>query len=113
MPLSRPQQEAAMGINNMSPLADEAPPATPNFVSRQGYLNASPEGIDVPHAWTFKGGTGSGINIIDLEWGWNFSHIATAMGSPASVQMPMSARWRFQCQRPPLCLAAPRVHHRL
>ena len=73
MTLNRPQQDAT-GINDMSPLADEAPPATPNFVSRQGYLNAAPEGIDVPHAWTFKGGTGSGINIIDLEWGWNFSH---------------------------------------
>ena len=53
----------------------EGPPATPpDFTSRQGYLNAAPEGIDVRYAWTLPGGGGAGVNIIDLEWGWRFTH---------------------------------------
>ena len=75
MTIERSQtQQPDVSINAMSPLADEAPPVTPNFVSRQGYLNAAPTGIDMAYAKTFRGGTGTDINIIDLEWGWNFSH---------------------------------------
>ena len=66
--------ETSDGINDMTPLADAAPATTPSFVDRQGYLNAAPEGVDARYAWTFRGGTGSNINIIDLEWGWNFNH---------------------------------------
>ncbi len=66
--------DTSMGINDMTPLVEEAPAVTPNFVNRQGYLNPAPEGIDARYAWTFNGGTGADINIIDLEWGWNFNH---------------------------------------
>lgn len=71
------QQEAVISsesINRMQPRADEAPAITPDFTSRQGYLNMAPEGIDARYAWTQLGGAGTGVNIIDLEWGWNFSH---------------------------------------
>lgn len=73
-PRQQTQEYASDAINSMVPLADRAPAVTPDFTSRQGYLNPAPEGIDARYAWTVEGGRGRGINIIDLEWGWNFSH---------------------------------------
>lgn len=37
-------------------LPDEAPPATPDFTGRQGYLGSAPGGIDARWAWTQPGG---------------------------------------------------------
>jgi hypothetical protein len=56
-----------------SPL-DLRPAPTPSFESRQGYLDAAPGGIEARFAWTKPGGRGDGVRVIDLEWGWNFSH---------------------------------------
>lgn len=53
---------------------EEAPPVTPDFISRQSYLDAAPGGIDARFAWTKAGGRGAGVRIIDIEGGWNFSH---------------------------------------
>ena len=61
-------------LNNMQPLIQDAPPATPDFTARQGYLDAAPGGIDARYAWTLPGGAGAGVRTIDLEWGWRFSH---------------------------------------
>jgi hypothetical protein len=61
-------------LNNMQPLIGDAPPATPDFIARQGYLEPAPAGIDARYAWTLPGGTGAGVRVIDLEWGWRFSH---------------------------------------
>jgi hypothetical protein len=61
-------------LNDMVPLREEAPPTTPDFTSRQGYLDAAPGGIDARYAWTQLGGRGSGVNIIDIEGAWRFSH---------------------------------------
>ena len=61
-------------LNAMQPRTDDAPPSTPDFSARQIYLNAAPEGIDARYAWTLPGGTGAGVNIIDLEWSWRFTH---------------------------------------
>jgi hypothetical protein len=61
-------------INDMQPDVADAPPATPNFVARQGYLAAAPGGIDAQFAWTLPGGSGSGIRVTDCEWAWRFSH---------------------------------------
>lgn len=52
----------------------EAPPVTPDFTSRQGYLRAAPGGVDADFAATQAGGGGAGGNIIDVEGAWNFSH---------------------------------------
>nr|CBM43241.1 serine protease [uncultured organism] len=62
-----------LGINDMSPRPEE-PAATPDFTSRQGYLNAAPEGIDARFAWTRPGGSGAGVRIIDIEGAWRFTH---------------------------------------
>lgn len=61
-------------LNTMTPDAQDAPPLTADFSGRQGYLDAAPGGIDARYAWTQGGGGGSGVNVIDLEWGWRFSH---------------------------------------
>lgn len=40
----------------------------------QGYLNTAPAGINARYAWGFPGGDGAGINIVDVEQGWNLNH---------------------------------------
>lgn len=56
------------------PAPQEAPPVTPDFTARQLYLDAAPGGIDARYAWTRPGGKGQGVQIIDIEGAWNFSH---------------------------------------
>lgn len=56
------------------PTDSEAPPVTPNFKSRQGFLGAAPGGIEALWAHTQPGGKGDGIRIADVEWGWRFTH---------------------------------------
>jgi subtilisin family serine protease len=61
-------------LNDMVPLAIEAPLATLDFTPRQGYLNVAPAGVDARYAWTRPGGGGTGVRVIDIEGGWRFSH---------------------------------------
>jgi hypothetical protein len=61
-------------INVMQPASDEAPPATADFTANQGYLNAAPGGIDARWAWTRPGGRGAGVQVIDCEGAWRFTH---------------------------------------
>jgi len=65
---------ASMLLNTMTAKTEEPPTTTPNFVSRQGYLDPAPVGIDAKYAWSIAGGYGNGVNIIDIEWGWHFTH---------------------------------------
>jgi subtilase family protein len=51
-----------------------APAPSPNHVAAQLYLERAPGGIDARFAWTRPGGRGAGVNIIDVEGDWNFSH---------------------------------------
>lgn len=57
-----------------APSPREAPPTSPNFAAQQLYLDASPGGIDARYAWTRPGGKGQGVQIIDIEGAWRFSH---------------------------------------
>src|SRR3712207_69697 len=61
-------------LNEMASAVEEPPAVTPNFTSRQDYLERAPVGIDANYAWTRPGGRGGDVNIIDLEWGWRFNH---------------------------------------
>lgn len=70
----KPPAEPAQALNDMVPAADEAPPASPDFSSKQGYLNAAPGGVDAKYAWTRPGGTGKNVQIIDIEGAWRFTH---------------------------------------
>lgn len=64
---------------------EEAPPAErlPNLsvnpydeprLTRQGYLEPAPLGINAPYAWSIKGGDGKGTTFVDMEYGWLFNH---------------------------------------
>jgi len=70
----KPPGEPPQWLNDMQPDAAEPPAHTPDFTGNQGYLNAAPGGIDARFAWTHAGGRGVGVRIIDLEWGWRFTH---------------------------------------
>jgi hypothetical protein len=70
----KPPAEPAVELNNMQPQVAEAPARSPDFTSRQGYLDGAPGGIDARFAWTRPGGRGRGVNIIDCEWNWRTSH---------------------------------------
>ena len=61
-------------LKKMKPDTGNVPPATPDFVSRQGYLAVAPGGVDAQFAWTIAGGGGAGVRIIDCEWAWRFTH---------------------------------------
>ena len=41
----------------------------------QGYLQPAPGGIDAVFAWTVPGGDGTGVQICDIEYNWNFNHV--------------------------------------
>jgi hypothetical protein len=69
-----PAEPAQMRLNEMPPLSEEPPIVTPDFTARQGYLDPSPVGINANYAWALAGGRGAGVNIIDIEWGWRFTH---------------------------------------
>jgi hypothetical protein len=70
----KPPFEPSQMLNTMLPSAEEPPSTTPDFISRQGYLEAAPVGVDAKYAWTKPGGGGAGIKIIDIEGAWRFSH---------------------------------------
>ena len=40
----------------------------------QGYLQAAPLGLNIEYAWTFPGGRGKNVKIIDIEGGWTIDH---------------------------------------
>ncbi|KAK4451979.1 peptidase S8/S53 domain-containing protein [Podospora aff. communis PSN243] len=49
-------------------------PSDDELFPQQGYLKASPEGIDAEYAWGRPGGDGSGQRVIDIESGWKLDH---------------------------------------
>ncbi len=40
----------------------------------QGYEDPAPSGINAEYAWTFPGGDGSGVLVVDMEQGWTLNH---------------------------------------
>jgi hypothetical protein len=53
----------------------DIPPTTPNFASMQGYLNAPPQGIGAQGVWaSYPFSRGDGVNVVDVEFGWNVNH---------------------------------------
>lgn len=61
-------------LNEVTPSAVEAPPATADLTARQGYLDPAPTGIDARYAWTLPGGRGANVQVIDCEGAWRFTH---------------------------------------
>ncbi len=61
----------------IKPAAEDPAPEdweTPDFTGSQGYLESAPNGIDAKFAWTMSGGRGEGVEIIDVEAGFNLDH---------------------------------------
>ena len=67
--------EPAEILNDMeaTAMADLAAP-TPDFRTRQGYLDKAPAGVDAAAAWAYPGGRGSDVRVIDVEGAWRFTH---------------------------------------
>jgi hypothetical protein len=63
-----------MRLNDMPATVEQPSTLTPDFTLRQHYLDAAPTGIDARYAWTLPGGRGQNVRVIDIEWGWRFSH---------------------------------------
>ena len=69
-----PVYPASFNQESLLPLADAPPTSTADFSDRQGYMAPAPEGVDARYAWTKPGGGGEGIQIIDVEGAWQFTH---------------------------------------
>ena len=92
----KPGAEPAAHLNDMAPAPQEAPPASPDFASRQGYLDPAPGGVEARWAWTQAGGRGAGIRIIDVEGAWRFTHedLTGNQGGVVGGTMSTDIRWR-------------------
>lgn len=91
-----PTEPAESRLNDMLPQVEEPPAQTPDFTARQGYLEAAPGGIDARYAWTQSGGGGYGIEIIDIEGSWRFSHedLRQNQGGVVGGTPSTDLRWR-------------------
>jgi len=91
-----PAEPAVLDINTMAPAPEDAPPATPSFVARQGYLVAAPGGVDANWAGSRPGGRGAGIRTIDIEGAWRFTHedLLTTQGGVVGGTQSTDIRWR-------------------
>ncbi|TVR83279.1 MAG: hypothetical protein EA409_03200 [Saprospirales bacterium] len=49
-------------------------PLAPDFEPNQGYINASPTGIDTRYAWEVQTVRGRGVKIVDIEYNFNPNH---------------------------------------
>jgi serine protease len=55
-------------------------PETPQFVDLQGYLTAAPDGFGIDYGQFWPMGTGQGIKMANIEYGWNADHEDLAHG---------------------------------
>ncbi|KAF2467341.1 subtilisin-like protein [Lindgomyces ingoldianus] len=47
---------------------------TPNYQSRQSYLDPAPKGVDAAYANSIVGGSGERMKVCSVEFGWLFTH---------------------------------------
>jgi len=92
----KPPSEPPFWQMDASPLMEEPPLHTPDFRSRQGYLDASPGGINVRYAWRRRGGKGLNVRIIDIEGAWRFTHedLTLNQGGVVGGTVSPDIRWR-------------------
>ena len=64
----------------------DLPPATPSFVTGQGYRAAAPGGIDAVGAARIPGANGAGIAIVDVEYQWVLDHEDLELGAEANLE---------------------------
>ncbi len=72
-PLAAPPTIGDLAANPVDPWAcgpDDVTVPAPDFEALQGYLAPTPIGVDAFAAWTYPGGDGEGIRVIDVEGGY-------------------------------------------
>jgi serine protease len=71
-----PEVEIAhpVAIPEVASITGEQLLPSPDFTSRQGYLNSPPSGMNAPAAWAYTGGKGAGEHFIDVELCWTLDH---------------------------------------
>ena len=91
----KPGSEPA-ALNEEMPATEEAPPVTPDYVARQGYLGDAPAGINARWAWGRVGGRGKNVRIIDIEGAWRFTHedLTASQGGVVGGTQSASLGWR-------------------
>ena len=77
------------------PPPGDIPPLTPSFVAQQSYRAAAPGGIDARAIQQITGGWGSGVTLVDIEWGWRFDHEDIAVLRPSAILGPPSSQSGF------------------
>jgi subtilisin family serine protease len=66
--------------------APAPPPAANPRLPDQGFVRATPEGVDADHAWAnVAGGDGAGVLFVDVEQGWNLKHEDLAQGTTKPI----------------------------
>ncbi|MBD3299402.1 MAG: S8 family serine peptidase [candidate division Zixibacteria bacterium] len=58
---------------------------TPHWEEDENYIDVAPGGVDARAAWTLPGGDGTGVQIIDIEFGWQLTHEDLSKGASAVV----------------------------
>ncbi len=56
---------------------------TPDWESSEDYIETAPGGVGARAAWTLPGGNGLGIQITDIEYGWQLTHEDLSKGATA------------------------------
>ncbi|KAK0619705.1 peptidase S8/S53 domain-containing protein [Immersiella caudata] len=71
-----PEVASSQSLASFSPpqIGATVDPSDDELFPQQGYLKASPQGIDAEYAWGFPGGDGAGQRVIDIESGWKLEH---------------------------------------
>jgi hypothetical protein len=83
-------------LNAMVPSAPRPARKTPDFTTRQKYLDPAPVGVDARYAWTVPGGTGKDVRIVDVEGEWRFTHedLLQNKGGVVGGVPPNDLEWR-------------------
>jgi hypothetical protein len=91
-----PAEPAVEDINAMVAAPEDAPPISPDFSTRQGYLDAAPGGVNARWAWTRPGGRGANIRTTDIEGAWRFTHedLTTNQGGVVGGTQSTDLGWR-------------------
>lgn len=72
--IAYPEPIAEPAVVESPPVPGDIPPPTPDFTGGQGYLDAAPTGVDADYASTLPGGSGAGVEVVDIEGGWQIGH---------------------------------------
>ncbi len=56
------------------PAAAGPEPASPDYTAQQGYVMASPSGVNAQAVWAYAGGRGATVKLIDIEGAWLWTH---------------------------------------